>query len=210
MRRPPFSRGFKDEACVVQRSPFSHCVLGRTPAAGRRNPRRGFGIKRLLGFCVSRSGRGWFWAANSEPKRGFGLRNSHPLGGAASSRGGPAERSEKGDRCTTRTSSVICTPKPENGQRQSPPSGGCDVSRGDPAEAAGREGGALHNAHSPLCNGHGARCIARTSSLDHREKAPAAKHARLLMQRPRGALHNSLSTPGRLTRLGSRNSRRLR
>ena len=117
---------------VVQRAPFGCYASGRTPAAGRRDPRRGsvtlpestFGfadhrrglcfatrplrmlrirpdprgwtpqppvskqglvIKRFLGFCGSRSRRGWLWAAKSKPKRGFGQRHSHPLGGAASS-----------------------------------------------------------------------------------------------------------------------------
>mgnify|MGYP000592602450 CR=1 FL=1 len=73
------------------------------PAAKRRDPRRGSVIERFLGFYGSRSWRGWSWAAKSEPRRGIEQRKSHPLGGAASSRGGPAERSEKGGRCTTRT-----------------------------------------------------------------------------------------------------------
>ena len=88
--------------------------------------KQGLVIKRFLGFCGSRSRRGWLWAAKSKPKRGFGQRHSHPLGGAASSRGGPTERSEKGARCKIRTSSLICTPKPRNKRRFVP----CAPARG--------------------------------------------------------------------------------
>ena len=109
-RPDPVSR-FRDSVRVVQRPPFSHCVLGRTPAAGRRNPRRGFVIKRFLGCCCSRSWRCWSWAARSEPKPKNEQRKSHPLGGASSRRGGPTERSEKGARCVAQTSSQICEPK---------------------------------------------------------------------------------------------------
>ena len=42
-------------------------AFGRTPAAGRRDPRRGSIIKRFLGFCGSRSGRGWSWATKANP-----------------------------------------------------------------------------------------------------------------------------------------------
>ena len=87
----------RDSVCVVRRPPFSHYVLGRTPASERRNPRRGSFIKRFLGFRGARSWRSWSKAAKSEPRRGFEQRKSHPLGGASSRRGGPAERSEKGD-----------------------------------------------------------------------------------------------------------------
>ena len=66
-------------------------TFGRTPAAGRRNPRRGFVIKRFLGCCCSRSWRCWSWAARSEPKPKNEQRKSHPLGGASSRRGGPTE-----------------------------------------------------------------------------------------------------------------------
>ena len=123
----PFSRRFKDEVRVMQHPPFSHYVLGRTPAAGRRNPRRGFVIKRFLGTCGSRSWRGWFWAARSKPKREIEQRNSHPLGGASSRRGGPAERSEKGARCTTRTLSYATA---SGGALQNTNALSCNCSRG--------------------------------------------------------------------------------
>ena len=57
-RPDPVSR-FRDEVRVMQRPPSSAYGLGRTPAARRRNPRRGFGIKRFLGFSGSRSWRRW-------------------------------------------------------------------------------------------------------------------------------------------------------
>ena len=81
---------------VVQRPPSSRCALGRPPASERRDPRRGSVIKRFLGCCGSRSEQRWSRAARSEPKRGVEQRNSHPLGGAASSRGGPTERAARG------------------------------------------------------------------------------------------------------------------
>ena len=139
-----WGRGSKEEVLVVQHPPFSHCVLGRTPASGRRDPRRGSVIKRFLGFCGLRSWRGSSWAVKSEPKRGFRQRKSPPSGDASFRRGGPAERSEKGERCTTRTSSLTREPKPRNerwfvpcakrgGQRTSDsegPLGGERVARG--------------------------------------------------------------------------------
>ena len=101
----------RDSVCVVRRPPFSHYVLGRTPASERRNPRRGSVIKRFLGFYGSRSGRKWSWAAKSEPKHGFRQRPSPPFWGARRPDAGvrPDAEHPKGERCTTRTSALIRT-----------------------------------------------------------------------------------------------------
>ena len=74
-------------------------------------PRWGFVIKRFLGFCGSRSWRGWSWAAKSEPKHGFRQRPSPPFWGARRPDAGvrPDAEHPKGARCTTRTSSLIRT-----------------------------------------------------------------------------------------------------
>ena len=93
----PPPRRLRESVRVVQRAPFSHCVLGRTPAAGRRNPRWGSVIKRFLGVCGSRSWRGSSWAAKSEPRRGLGQHNSHPLGGATLVAGVRPTEGRRGD-----------------------------------------------------------------------------------------------------------------
>ena len=52
----------RDGVCIVRRPPFSHCVLGRTPASGRRAPQNG-GLRRCLN-----SGLGSLFAAQDEPR----------------------------------------------------------------------------------------------------------------------------------------------
>ena len=92
----PFSRWLREDVRVVQRPPFSHCVLGRTPASGRRAPQRV-----AVTLLESTSG---FASCSPRPtlprKRTIeakkALDKRPPPGVAASSRGGPTEHAVRG------------------------------------------------------------------------------------------------------------------
>ena len=75
-------------------------------------PRWGFVIKRFLGFCGSRSWRGWSWAEKSEPKRKNEQRLSPPFWGARRPDAGvrPSTQCEKGGRRTIHTPSLTREP----------------------------------------------------------------------------------------------------
>ena len=125
VRKRSFVSWSRDEFCVLHRPPFSHYVLGRTPASGRRAPQNGGLISSaFLASVVCVHGEDCPGQQKANPNVGLGNVSSPHFGGCGVqpvSKQGPTEHAVREGGALHNTHALLCNARGNVAQQKPSP-----------------------------------------------------------------------------------------